>query len=494
MATAVQPEVIWSPQPGPQTALLQCPCEDVFFGGARGGGKTDGLLGDFIAQAGRYGEASRGILFRRTYPELEEVERRSREILKPLGWDYNEQKHTWTAPNLATLRLRYLDRDADADNYQGHQYTWMGFDELGNWPQPDPIDKLWACLRSAHGVPCVRRSSGNPGGVGHAWVKARYITGRPAWHPFTYTPQTDNPHLTIEAVFIPSKLEDNPLLLANDPGYEHRLAATGSQALFKAWRWGDWDAVVGSVFGEWRVDLHITSDTWTVPPNWAIGAGLDFGYRAPGWVGLFACGPDGDVVCFDELYFRELHAFEAGRRAGERMKKHTPLTVSADSAMWQKTGVGPTQAEEFQRGLHYVFGGQGPVLVECTKGAGSRVHGWNLMHRYLAWESAEDGTVPPWKQPRLKFHPRCVNAIRTIPALPADPNNAEDVDTDAEDHPADGVRYFLMSRPAPGEKYPDTKGPDTHPGMTPEGRRKKIDDWFSRYAEGNDRLAGMREV
>lgn len=138
MGTAAPPEVIWRPQPGPQTALLACPVEDVFYGGARGGGKTDGLLGDWLAHAGRYGAGARGIFFRRSYPELEEVERRARELFTPLGAREIAQKHTWFFTNGASLKMRYLERDKDAGKYQGHAYTWMAFDELTNWGAPRP--------------------------------------------------------------------------------------------------------------------------------------------------------------------------------------------------------------------------------------------------------------------------------------------------------------------------------------------------------------------
>jgi hypothetical protein len=120
--------------------------EDVFCGGARGPGKTDGLIGDWLNHADQYGAAARGIFFRRTFPRLEEIEYRIGELFPRLGWQRNVSRRTWTAPNGARLLLRYLDVDQDADHYHGHSYSWMGFDELPDWPLPTPIDKLLACL------------------------------------------------------------------------------------------------------------------------------------------------------------------------------------------------------------------------------------------------------------------------------------------------------------------------------------------------------------
>lgn len=132
--------VVWRPQPGPQTAILQCPIGEVFAGGARGGGKSDVLLGDFAAHAGKYAQHARGILFRRTQPEFEELVKRSTEIYTQLGWEYAKQERRWTAPNGATLILRHLYDQSDAASYQGHQYTFVGIDEVGNYPDPKAIE------------------------------------------------------------------------------------------------------------------------------------------------------------------------------------------------------------------------------------------------------------------------------------------------------------------------------------------------------------------
>jgi hypothetical protein len=267
--TVDTPSVIWQPQPGPQMDAIRCPVGELFFGGARGGGKTDFLLGDWSSHAQAYGEHARGIIFRRSMPELDDVIARARELFIPIGATFREQAKEWIFPNGATLRMRYLDRDADADNYQGHQYTWMAFDEAGNWPSPAPIDRLRACLRSAHGVPCMLRLTGNPGGVGHNWLKARYVDGKQPGKAFR------DPVTGMLRVFIPSKLTDNRILTTADPTYVHRLRASGEEWLVKAWEEGDWSGppVGGIINPNWL-------RTYTVePPLGSIDLAADLAFR-----------------------------------------------------------------------------------------------------------------------------------------------------------------------------------------------------------------------
>jgi hypothetical protein len=217
---------------------------DVFFGGARGGGKTDALLGDWAMHASRYGADAHGIIFRRSMPELEDVIRRSREIYVPIGAEFKEQSKTWVMPGGAELRMRYLESDNDASRYQGHAYTWMGLDEMGQWPSPLPIDQLRACLRSNANVPCMMRGTGNPGGPGHEWVKKRYIDPSPPLTPFKSG--------GITRVFIPSKLSDNPRL-TNADQYTENIKNSGPDWLVRAWLDGDWSGppVGGIISPEW---------------------------------------------------------------------------------------------------------------------------------------------------------------------------------------------------------------------------------------------------
>lgn len=513
---APEQKVAWSPQagrdgkPGTQELLVTCPIADIFFGGARGGGKTDGLLGDFSIHAGTYGEHAVGYLFRRTLDDFDELVRRSKQIFIPMGWTFNHNDNVWTAPTLpgqavgATLTFRYLERPEDAERYLGFQMTWLGIDQAELFPDPTPIDRLWGSLRSPHGVPCVRRMTGNP--PAPAWLFQRYIERHPdGLHPFTYQPLPEEaPELTIEAIFIPSKLEDNALLVTNDPEYEARLAASGGPELFKAWRYGRWDVMVGAVFKEWRRQLHIVAPDFRVPRGWVWAAGLDWGYRAPFWFGWFASGPDGDVVCVDEVYARGISAFEAGYGVGLTARQYPRLEyIAADEQMWNETGTSaPTIAEEFQAGFLKAYGGdleECPKLIEAAHGPGSRLTKLQLMHRYLewrqvprppgplpaAWVELEAGkAVPPWSRPLLRFHPRCEAAIRTIPPLKYNPTQAtttakrkEDVDTSLEDHPYDGASCYLMSRPPLAERAPAVGEPDRHPGFEPKGRKRAKPQW-----------------
>lgn len=234
--------IVWKPQAGPQTWLLTCPVEDILFGGARGGGKSDALLGDWIAHASRSEGHARGVIFRRTTPQLEEIIQRSKELYPPLGARWLAGIKTWIFPCGSRLKMRWLERDEDADNYQGHQYTWIGIDEIGIWPDPAPIDKLRATLRSAHGVPCVMRASANPGGIGHQWLKERYVMPAPPMTPFF------DAERRVHRVFIPSRVTDNKALLEADPGYIDRLKSSGPPWLVRAWLDGDWDASAGDSF------------------------------------------------------------------------------------------------------------------------------------------------------------------------------------------------------------------------------------------------------
>nr|WP_306671530.1 phage terminase large subunit [Endozoicomonas sp. ONNA2] len=246
--------------------MLTCPIEDILYGGARGGGKTDGFLGKWLMRSQVYGGKCKGLFVRRSMPELDEVIGRSQEIFTPLGALWKAQKSTWVMPNGAILRLRSLERDADAGKYQGHSYTDVYIDEGGNFPNPDPIDKLNATLRNPHGIPSSFNVSANPGGPGHEWIKKRYID--PA--PFGMQPVTDDSSAT-RRIYIPSRLQDNRLLIEGDPGYMDRLKKSGPPWLVQAWLMGDWNATPegGLIKAQWFKRYNIApSEFLRVIQSW----------------------------------------------------------------------------------------------------------------------------------------------------------------------------------------------------------------------------------
>lgn len=246
-------KLVWRPQAGPQSLLLTCPADDILFGGARGGGKTDALLGDAGTYSQTWAPHFRGLLIRRTYDELDEVVARSQDLFLPLGAKWQAGRYTWRFPWGGFLKLRYLKRDEDASGYQGHSYNWLGKDEGGNFPQVGPLDKLSATLRDKNGVPIREIMTANPGGPGQSWIVDRYIRNRTPMVPWR------DPDTGRVRVYIPSRLSDNRELVGSDPNYARRLRGAGPSWLVAAWLNGDWFATQegGVIKSKWwkRYDL-----------------------------------------------------------------------------------------------------------------------------------------------------------------------------------------------------------------------------------------------
>ena len=437
--------VIWTPQPGPQTALIACPVFEVFFGGARGGGKTEGSVGDWLEHSNTFNEAANGVFFRRKFKQLEEVVARTKQIFPQVGARYNEQSATWTMGNKARLKFRYLERDQDAEEYQGHNYTRVYVEEAPNFPSPRPINMLRATLRSSAGVPCGMRLTGNPGGPGHHWVKARYIDPAPqGWKILTEEFILPNGTTSqMERIFIPSKIADNVLLMQNDPTYIMRLMQSGSEALVKAWLEGNWDIIDGAFFDCWDEGKHVLpAGEWLhrIPARAMKFRALDWGSAKPFSVGWYAVSdgtwglPEGALLRYREWYGSDGRPDVGLKMDADKVAKGIlamdgadviHYTV-ADPAIFARDG-GPSIAEAmFMAGLI------------CMRGDNKRLPGWEQIRIRLV--GAEG-------RPMLYFLDTCGEAIRTLPVLQHDEVKAEDVDSEMEDHAADEVRYACMSRP-----------------------------------------------
>lgn len=441
-----EPQVIWSPQPGPQTDLIRCPVFEVFFGGARGGGKTEGSIGDWFSHSSTYGELATGLFVRRKLTQLNDIIKRFRRYGSKIGAKWHEQKKELLMPNGAILKFAYLERDTDAEEYQGHEYTRIYVEEVTNFPFPEPIMKLKGTLRSAAGVHCGMRLTGNPGGPGHHWVKARYVDPCPTGYKvITSTEEIELPdgtlkEVSLDRVFIPSKLKDNPKLLQNDPSYIMRLRETGSAALVKAWLEGDWNGVDGTFFSEFSEEVHVIRGRLILPQHWTVFRSLDWGSASPFSVGWYAVS-DGSEPRFPRdalIKFREWYGWNGKPNVGLKLSanlvaqgilnRERDLTLAygvADPSIFANNG-GPSIAEMM-------------IVEGCSffRGDNARQAGWEQLRRRLAAST-----------PLIFFHESCENTIRTLPYLQHDEKNPEDLDTDAEDHAADETRYAIMSRPS----------------------------------------------
>lgn len=476
MTSPLAPTVIWAPQPGPQTSLLQCPVFEVFYGGARGGGKTDGMIGDWLQHSYLYGEKAIGIFVRRTRTQLKEVIERTKILFNKLaGAKYNETHSEWRMPGGARLRFVYLEKESDAENYQGHSYTRVYIEEVTNFPSPRPIDLLRATLRSADGVPCAMRLTGNPGGPGHSWVKQRYITPNPAgFHIIPYTELVQNSkgdlvEVTLERVFIPSKLKDNAKLLDSQPTYVLQLKQTGGEALVKAWLEGDWDMIQGAYFDEFSEERHVLPNSIKnkLPSHWTRFRAMDWGSAKPFSVGWYAVadGETGPLRLYPDGQNRPYPKgalFKYREWYGWNGKPNEGLKMSAESV---GRGIRELEKADEAEGIYVSYGLCDPSMYAQDGGPSIAE---NMLKVGCMWQRADNKRIPGWEQihsrlkpevPLLYFLECCEHSIRTIPLLQHDEKHPEDLDTEAEDHPADETRYACMSRPVVHQAKPEPAGP-----------------------------------
>jgi hypothetical protein len=418
---------MWRAQPGPQANAMSATwCPELFFGGARGGGKSDYLLADYAQDVNTYGKHWQGILFRRSYVELQELIKRSKEIYGTAA-QWHEQAKEQRFANGAVLKFRYLERLDDYMMYQGHAYPWQGYDELTQWPDLQHYFAMKGCLRSGGAeIPTKRmRSSGNPGGPGHTAVKEYFIDH----HPKGYVPY-DDPVTNMARMYIPSRVYDNKILLQRDPEYVQRLRGVGSPELVRAWLEGDWTVVIGGYFPEFS-DAHIVRP-FKIPRHWHKYCGFDWGSHSPFcavW-GAVSTGKndEGQEVSYSKgalVIYRE--AYEKGRNNDEIGDILRSIEIEevqqrfADPSIFKHDG-GPSIAEQI--GVHFY------------PGDNARIAGWQELRNRLQADP-----------PMIYIFETARNLLRTIPLMQHDRKRPEDLDTEMEDHAVDALRYLCMGRP-----------------------------------------------
>jgi len=422
LSQEAQEEIIFKANEGPQEDFLASSETDVLYGGAAGGGKSYAMLVDPLRYAHR--AAHRGLIIRRSMPELRELIDKSRELYPKAfpGCKYKEVEKLWNFPSGAKIEFGFLERDADVYRYQGQAYSWIGFDEITHLPTEFAWNYLASRLRTTDPeIQTYMRCTANPGGAGATWVKKRYIDPAPSYEPFK---GADG----LTRKFIPARLQDNPYL-ATDGRYEMMLKAlppTQRQQLLD----GNWDVAEGAAFTEFNPIDHVITP-FDIPLHWEKIKGIDYGYASESACVWGTVDPsDGTLIIYRELYRKGLTGVDLAAML-TNMELEDPMSVPGvlDTACWSRTGtIGPTVGETLQRAGH-----------KLRKADKNRIQGKIQIHEYLKLQQSG--------RPRLQIFNTCPNLIRELQSIPLDKSNPEDVNTHAPDHAYDALRYLIMSRP-----------------------------------------------
>lgn len=416
--------------PGAQFQFLTCPIYEALMHGTRGGGKTDTLLMSFAQHTGKgWGQHWRGVLFRLTYPQLADVVAKSRRWFSQFFPEakFNKADYYWEWPTGEMLFFRYGASEDDYWNYHGHEYPWLGFEELTNWRDLSFYEAMQSTCRSSFpGMPRMVRGTCNPFGKGHSAVKERFKLGQggvPSGQ--VIREEGEKPRVAIR-----STIYENKILLANDPDYLATLEGLKDPNRRKAWLEGDWDIHVGSFLeGVWDAKRHVVQP-FAIPASWKVWRSMDWGYAAPYAVYWFAMDPDGCIYIWRELYgagekeglgskedaVKVAKKIKAIEEHDERLGYEYRMNLADPSIFANGTG-----QYGISRSIGQIFREGGVKWQPAWNAKGSRMNGAQEVIRLLA----ED---------KLKVFSTCKHWLRTVPSLPPDDNNPEDVDSDAEDH------------------------------------------------------------
>lgn len=522
-------KVVWSPLPGSQTLAMSCPAHIILYHGTRGPGKTDSQLMRFRRRVGQgYGRHWRGVIFDREYKNLDDL------ISKSLRWfpEFNDgpsgkarflsskSDYKWVWPTGEELLFRTVRRDADYWSYHGQEFPFIGWNELTKYPNDNLFEMMMSCNRSSFRpedfpliidgdiykktgeivlvepddryaqeyllpeIPLEVFATCNPFGVGHNWVKKRFIDLAPPGKMVrkstnVFNPRTQKREDVVKyQVHLFGSYKENKYL---SPEYVAELESIRDPNKRKAWLGGDWDVVSGGMFDDvWDESVHILRP-FTIPHNWRIDRSFDYGSSAPFSVGWWAESDGSDVQLSDGTWvstvkgdlFRiaEWYGWTGKSNQGLRMLANeiTAGIIEREIAMGIHGRVKPGPADNsiwnVENGNSIAADMRKQVRVDnklypgiewlrSDKSPGSRIAGWERIRRFL--DGAKKKTIPDPKDPSKTIilpreHPglfafsncRCFKDL--FPNLPRDEDNPDDVDTDSEDHIGDEVRYRVLA-------------------------------------------------
>jgi hypothetical protein len=480
MTPAISQDRTWKPHKRQeQFASLPDSIFEALYGGAAGGGKSELLLMLPVIR-GFYKEPRfKGIIFRRTFPELEsEIIVRSRDWYSLAGGKYNEEKKRWIFPSGALIQFGHVEYESDVRKYDTAEYNYMAFDELTSFTQGQYIYLTRTrCRSSSSRLPAIVRSATNPGNTGHAWVRDHFITPAPK-NTIILDKKTQ-----LKRVFVQSFAEDNPYLMQNDPQYVNRLESL-PEAERQAKRYGSWDSFEGQVFSDYREipgenepdnACHVC-EPFQIPNWWLRFLAIDWGYAALTVALWGALSPDDRLYIYREYAIKEAKTSTWATEIGNYCVGESYKDIVLCRSAWQQRGEQATQQEEFTR-----YSG-----LIARQADNDRISGKLMLQEYLRWKEAPkrkaadinanfsieranfilrtagteayDRYLGSFRDvaedtplPRLQIFPDCKELRRCIPLCIYDKKSnstekpAEDVREFAGDDPYDTVRYLVMA-------------------------------------------------
>lgn len=456
-------QVIIPYEPQPRQILYHqtTDIDELLYGGAAGGGKSEATIWDALQYALEY-PGSRQIIFRRTFPDLQRsiIARTIVAYPKQLG-KYNQSKHEWIFLNDSVIELAYFDSDMHKANYAGAEYDVIRWEEVTHFEEGWYTFML-SRLRGSTPYPRYIKSTTNPGSVGHAWVKKRFIdigewekihhihetddNGDPLFHPDTGEP------IISRRIFIPAKVQDNPALLHNDPNYITRLMMLPEQER-KQLLDGDWDSFSGQYFSEFSRSLHVV-EPFAIPRDWKRYRAMDEGYNDPFVCLWVALDPKGVAYVYREFVKSKLLTSEQVEMVRLNSGIEEYEYSVADTSFWNRAKTENVTPAE-------IFANQSVPLLQAKK---ERVNGWKRLREWLhPTDTLDHVTGQMYMHTNLKIFNTCLKAIESIPAMVHDERMVEDVAQHPLDHVPDALRYWCMSRPQNvGKERPWSAIPDQY--------------------------------
>ncbi len=401
-----------------QKAFIDAKESEVLFGGAAGGGKSYGQMVDALLFALRY-PGSKQLILRRTFAELDKSLIRVSLSLFPRSiYTFNSSSHTGKFKNGSCVDFGYCATENDVYQYQSAEYDVIRFDELTHFTEAQYI-YLISRVRGANAFPKQIKSSTNPGGIGHSWVKERFVDAGERGKAFI---GSDG----MKRIFIPSLLDDNHFLCEGDPSYRERLMTLPEREK-KALLYGDWDIFDGQYFNEFKRDIHVITP-FEIPKSWRKFRTIDYGLDrlACLWI---AVTEEGDFYVYREFCESNLSISAAAREILKRTPQSEDIYATlAPPDLWNRT----QESAKTKASLFSEYG------INFTKTSNDREAGWLALKELLLYGEG--------RRPRLRIFSQCSEIIKCLPALTVDKIRPSDCATEPHEitHAPDALRGFAI--------------------------------------------------